>query len=243
MADLDLHVSHDGAVRRVTIPGGALTEATAQALIRLGKELNEDRDVRVIALSARSSTFCSGPGPGLDPVSLDPDPAAIIAAQRATVVCAIDEDCLSVGLELVLAADIRICGPRARFGFPDLADGRLPSWGGTQRLARAVRPSEAGAMILLGTEIDSARALGLGLVHRVSDDPAAAMDDAIETLVARGPLSLEMAKEAVHRGAELPLRDGLRLEGDLNHQLAATEDRAEGLQAFFDKRPPDFAGR
>jgi enoyl-CoA hydratase/carnithine racemase len=58
-----------------------------------------------------------------------------------------------------------------------------------------------------------------------------------------GPLALELAKEAVHRGSELPLRDGLRLEGDLNHLLQGTADRAEGLSAFFDKRPPDFAGR
>jgi enoyl-CoA hydratase/carnithine racemase len=56
-------------------------------------------------------------------------------------------------------------------------------------------------------------------------------------------LALELAKEAIHRGSEMPLRDGLRLEGDLNHQLAATEDRAEGLAAFFAKRPPDFSGR
>ncbi len=69
------------------------------------------------------------------------------------------------------------------------------------------------------------------------------MSDVVEQLLGAGPLALEFAKEAVHRGSELPLRDGLRLEGDLNHQLAATEDRAEGLAAFFDKRPPDFAGR
>ena len=80
-------------------------------------------------------------------------------------------------------------------------------------------------------------------VHEVVDDPKQRAREIAAQLADLGPLALEFAKEAVHRGSELPLRDGLRLEGDLNHQLAATHDRADGLAAFFDKRPPDFAGR
>ncbi len=98
-------------------------------------------------------------------------------------------------------------------------------------------------MLLLGTEIDAATARTWGLVHEIADDADGALSRVVESLLACGPLALELAKEAIHRGSELPLRDGLRLEGDLNHQLAATEDRAEGLAAFFAKRPPDFSGR
>jgi enoyl-CoA hydratase/carnithine racemase len=142
-----------------------------------------------------------------------------------------------------LAADVRVCDLNARFRLPEIERARLPCWGGTQRLARAIRPSEATAMVLLGRSMGAQRAASLGLVHEAASDPERVVAELVAQLVQRGPLSLELAKEAVHRGAELPLRDGLRLEGDLNHQLAATEDRAEGLQAFFDKRPPDFAGR
>lgn len=233
-------------VRHVTMPGGQLTASTAAALVDLAEELIEDRAVRVITLTARSSTFCSGPAPDLDPSAFDPDPAAAWSRFRVPVVVLIDGPCLSVGLELALAGDIRLATTGARFALPDLARGRLPCWGGTQRLARAIRPAEASSMVLLGTNLGAARAVELGLIHDHVDDVAALGERGramVDALVARGPLSLELAKEAVHRGAELPLRDGLRLEGDLNHQLAATDDRAEGLQAFFDKRPPDFAGR
>ena len=98
-------------------------------------------------------------------------------------------------------------------------------------------------MLLLGTEIAAATSRAWGLVHEVADDVDGALKGVVESLLASGPLALELAKEAIHRGSEMPLRDGLRLEGDLNHQLAATEDRAEGLAAFFAKRPPDFSGR
>jgi enoyl-CoA hydratase/carnithine racemase len=98
-------------------------------------------------------------------------------------------------------------------------------------------------MLLLGTEIDAATSRAWGLVHEIAHDVDRDLSRVVESLLACGPLALELAKEAIHRGSELPLRDGLRLEGDLNHQLAATEDRAEGLAAFFAKRPPDFSGR
>lgn len=237
---VDNPLSH---VRRIRIAGPRLSAQEAMELAAAAAEINEDRDLRAIVLESRSSPFCVGPTDDFDPLAIDPDPAAALARLRPPVVAAIRGDCLSVGLEVALAADIRICDADARFGLPDLGHGRLPCWGGTQRLSRAVRPAEASAMILLGTAIDASRAHSLGLVHTVVDDPSTTALELAAELASRGPLALEFAKEAVHRGAELPLRDGLRLEGDLNHQLAATDDRAEGLQAFFDKRPPDFAGR
>ncbi len=238
-----LSTTHDGLARTITIPGGPLTLRTADELVRIADDLVEQRDVRAVLLSARTSSFCDGPGDDLDPLAVDPDPPSVLARLRPPVVVAIAGRCLSVGLELALAADIRVAAPTAELGFDDLAAGRLPCWGGTQRLSRAVRPSDAAAMVLLGTRCDGSRAAALGLVHLADPDPLRRASEIVDELVSRGPLALELAKEAVHRGAELPLRDGLRLEGDLNHQLAATEDRAEGLRAFFDKRPPDFSGR
>jgi enoyl-CoA hydratase/carnithine racemase len=105
-------------------------------------------------------------------------------------------------------------------------------------------------MVLCGDALAAPAAEAAGLVWSLTadnpDDPdgldaqAMALADKLRGL---GPLALEFAKEAVHRGAELPLRDGLRLEGDLNTLLATSSDRAEGLAAFFAKRPADFAGR
>lgn len=236
----------ESRVARLHLDGGALSGERARGLAAEARALIEDRELRVVVLSARQPPFCTGPGADLAPFELAgtaADPAAALASLRPPVIVVVDGPCLSVGLELVLAADICLASPDATFGFPDLGAGRLPCWGGTQRLSRAVPPAAATAMLLTGEALSVTRARSLGLVHEVCDSPAQQAEAMAADLCALGPLALELAKEAVHRGSELPLRDGLRLEGDLNHQLAATEDRAEGLAAFFDKRPPDFSGR
>ncbi len=195
----------------------------------------------LVVRNEAGTDFCSGIS--FDPLELQPDPAAALAAVRSPVVCAISGECSGAGLEIALACDVRLCDVTARFAMRDVLDGRLPAWGGTQRLPRAVGASRANAMLLLGATADAPTALEWGLAHAVEEDLDGAVEQWLDDLAGAGPLALEFAKEAVHRGSELPLADGLRLEGDLNHQLAATEDRAEGLAAFFDKRPPDFAGR
>ncbi len=238
-----LEVSRSAEGRRLEfrLPGGLLDQQTARELADAVEQFKEDRTVRVVILTARTGSFCDGADPDLDRAGVDP--AAGLASLRPPVIAAISGSCHSVGLELALAADIRFCSPDATFALPDVAAGVLPSWGGTQRLPRAIRPATATAMVLTGQTLDASTARSLGLIFGVADDPVAAADAMAAILIGLGPLALEFAKEAVHRGSELPLRDGLRLEGDLNHQLAATDDRSEGLRAFFDKRPPDFSGR
>lgn len=199
----------DGALRRVTIPGGELTGVVARELADVADELVEDRSVRVVVLSSHSEVFCSGPAADLDRFAVDP--AAAWARLRPPVLTVVTGPCRSVGLELALATDIRLCDAGASFCLPDVAEGRLPCWGGTQRLGRAIRPAEATAMVLLGDELSAERAAALGLVHAVAPDVHAAAGEMARTLLGLGPLALELAKEAVHRGAELPLRDGLRL--------------------------------
>ncbi|MEL6980901.1 MAG: enoyl-CoA hydratase-related protein [Actinomycetota bacterium] len=240
---IDLDHTGDGRVARLVIPGGPLDGRVAAELAEAAAAIVEDRVVRAVVLSASGPDFCSGPADDLDPFALRPDPASALSNVRVPVVAVLTGHCHGVGLEIALAADLRVAGHDASFALDHILHGRLPAWGGSQRLARAIRPGQAVALAMLGRAVDGAEAERIGLVHELADDPAGAADQLAETLIERGPLALEFAKEAVHRGSELPLRDGLRLEGDLNHQLAATEDRAEGLQAFFDKRPPDFGGR
>jgi len=242
---LTLGSAHEGLVRTIELSGRPLGRREAAELVDAAESLVEDRSVRVVVLRATGPDFCPGPADDLDPLALGVDPAAALARLRPPVVAAVAGHCRSVGLELVLAADIRLADPTARFALPDLGEGRLPCWGGTQRLPRAVGPSRAAALLLLGETLSAGQAHGSGLVAGVSapGQLAAAIDATVEQLLAVAPLALELAKEAVHRGSELPLRDGLRLEGALNHLLQATDDRAEGLAAFFAKRPPDFAGR
>jgi enoyl-CoA hydratase/carnithine racemase len=215
----------------------------ASELSSAAVSIREDREIRVVLVSADGPDFCTGPAPDLDVFALRPDPAAALAALRPPVVAVIGGACRGEGLEMALCADIRVGGHDTVLALDHAVHGRVPAWGGTQRLPRAIRPGPAMALALLGLDVDGRRAEAIGLLHVLADDPMAEAERLVETLTARGPLALELTKEAVHRGSELPLRDGLRLEGDLNHQLAATEDRAEGLAAFFEKRPPDFGGR
>ena len=239
---LGVNQDRDGSVQRLTLPGGALGPRVAAELGTALAALAEDRAVRVVVVDA-ASDFCDGPSPELDPHAFVPDPAASLARIRVPVVAVVTGACRSVGLELALCADIRVADPTARFALDDVRSGRLPSWGGTQRLPRVVGTSRATEMVLLGRDLDASEALACGLVHSVDDDPRGRARQVVDELLSVGPLALELAKEAVHRGAELPLRDGLRLEGDLNTLLQSSADRAEGLAAFFAKRPPDFAGR
>lgn len=240
---IELRRSDDGAVAEFVLPGGALTAMAARELSAACESIREERAVRVVVLRSEAGDFCTGPADDLDVFELRADPASALARLRPPVIAAIGGQCRAEGLEIVLAADIRVGGVGSIFALDHVAGGRVPAWGGTQRLPRAIRPGAAIGAALLGDDIDATTAKGLGLLYSVVDDLDAEILRLTETLLGLGPLALELTKEAVHRGSELPLRDGLRLEGDLNHQLAATEDRAEGLQAFFDKRPPDFSGR
>ena len=240
--ELVIETTHDGAVRTLRLSGRPLGPREAAELVDVAEELVEDRSVRVVVLTSGGPDFCPGANDVLEPTAFGVDPAAALARLRPPVVAAISGRCHSVGLELALAADLRLATPDATFALADLHHGRLPSWGGTQRLPRAVGPARATAIILLGLVVPAAEA-GPGLVTDIVEHLPSAIDVVIGQLLGVGPLAAELAKEAVHRGAELPLRDGLRLEGDLNTLLAASADRQEGLAAFFAKRPPDFAGR
>jgi enoyl-CoA hydratase len=231
-------------IRRLTLPGGPLTLAAAGALEREARALREDRDARVVIVDSAGPDFCSGPPADWDPLDSGLDAAAALAAVRCPTIAVLEGRVASLGLELALACDVRVAGAGATFALPEIAAGRLPCWGATQRLPRAAGLPFALA-VLFGEERDAAQAAAVGFVQVLVDEGgAAARADALALrLLELGPLALELVKEAVHRGSELPLRGGLELEGDLNHLLQATADRAEGLAAFAQKRPPQFAGR
>ena len=172
---------------------------------------------------------------GIEAVAALPQPS--IASLRGQV--------SSAGLELALACDIRIAAEDARFALPDTQGGDVPRAGGTQRLPRAVGRAQALRLLLTGEEIDAVEALRIGLVSAVV--PSAEVDAAARRLAlviaSRAPLATRLAKEALHRGSEMPLEQALRYELDLTVILQSTADRAEGVRAFTEKRPPNFIGR
>jgi E-phenylitaconyl-CoA hydratase len=161
------------------------------------------------------------------------------------IIAAINGYCLAGGLELALACDIRICTPECRFGLPEVRWAIMPGAGGTQRLPRAIPQAWANYMILTGEQIDADTASRIGLVsHVVPADQL--MDTAMEiahTICERGPLAVAAAKEAILRGADMPLEHGLAYEDIALGRLMSTEDAREGPRAFSEKRKPNYTGR
>jgi enoyl-CoA hydratase len=161
------------------------------------------------------------------------------------IIAAINGDAVSAGLELALACDLRLASSHANFALPDIAEGRIPMAGATQRLPRIIGHARAVDLVLTGRTLTATEALEWGILNSVheTDGLPAAAERLAKTLSERGPVAVRIAKEAIYRGSDMPLEEALRYETDLTVLLQTTRDRAEGVQAFIDKHPPRFEGR
>lgn len=245
----------DGPIATITLalPGGLLDRAGSEALADAARGAADAPGVRAVIVQAEGTDFCAGWSAAAlaEPQGVLglPDLAAGIEALAAIpqpVIAAIHGRAHSAGLEIALACDIRVATEDTTFAMPDTAAGSVPRGGGTQRLPRAVGRAHALRLLLLGEIIDAAEARRIGLLSRVvlsdsADLPTAARELA-EAVASRGPIATRLAKEAVHRGAEMTLEQALRYETDLTVILQSTADRAEGVRAFEEKREPRFRG-
>lgn len=169
-----------------------------------------------------------------------------LAGYAGITVAALCGETAGCGAELALAFDLRVAAAGAALSFPHVRHQRVPAGGATQRLPRLAGPGAAARALLLGEPLATAELAACGLVTAVLPDGAAAVAEAAElaaSLAAQSAPALRACKEAVLAGADLPLREGLRLEADLAVLLQTTNDRAEGVRAFLEKRPPRFEGR
>ena len=164
--------------------------------------------------------------------------------QTKPILAAVNGYALGGGLELALCCDIRIASETASLGLPEVSLGIMPGAGGTQRLSRIVGMARALDLVLTGERIDARAALSIGLVTRVVP-PGELMKKArelAENICRKAPLGVRFAKEAVRRGAEMNLADGLAFENTLFTLLRGTQDAKEGTSAFAEKRKPEFRG-
>jgi enoyl-CoA hydratase/carnithine racemase len=168
-----------------------------------------------------------------------------IAAFDKPIIAAINGLAIGGGVELALLCDLVFAADSASFAFGEVKRGLMPGNGGTQRLARRIGRARALEMILTGRTVDAREALALGLVEYVvpASELLARAVALGEQMAANAPVAVRSAKAAIHRGLELPLQDGLRLEQDLAAFLYTTEDAKEGPRAFLEKRAPVWQGR
>lgn len=208
-----------------------------------------ERPPVAVALGSGGGAFCLNPPSSAaewDALS----PAWAVATEAVArvgppTVAVIGSDAIGPAWELALACDLRVAALEARVGSPEVYSGRVPVAGGAQRLTRLVGEATSLRLLLLGEVLSTQEAMRLGLLNRAV--PRADLEQCLEELLgqlrAAAPIALAYAKEAVHGAADLPLADGLRLEADLAALLRTTDDRAEGLEAFRQRRSPHFEGR
>lgn len=233
----------------------ALSDAT---IAELGVAIDEARardDVGAVILTGAGRAFVAGADiselHGQTPLGATVRSRAGQAVFRKfetspkPTVAAINGFALGGGCELAMSCHMRIASESAKLGQPEVKLGIVPGYGGTQRLPRLVGRGRALRLLLTGEIIDAAEALRIGLVDTVV--PAAALIETatalLTTMLANAPIALAGCIEAVDRGLETSLEEGLRIESDAFGALSSTEDVREGMQAFLAKRPPVFSGR
>jgi enoyl-CoA hydratase len=224
--------------------GNSINLKLAEELEDVCLKINQDDDIYVATITgAGDKAFCSGSEPEKSGTRYGV--ATAIASIEKPVIAAINGDALGEGLELALSCDIRLSSDKAKFGFPQVANGLIPSDGGTQRLPRIIGRGKALELILSAEVITAEEALRIGLVSKVvkGANLAAETEALAGTIAAKAPIALRFIKEAVNKGLDLALEQGLRLEADLYFLLHTTADRTEGITAFLKKRPPQFKGK
>jgi len=209
----------------------------AQELEEICATVNQDDDIYVVLLTGAGDQFCCGS-------EIKTNTAASVAAIEKPVIAAVNGDAINDGFELALSCDIRIAADTAKFGLTQLEGGIIPSDGGTQRLPRLIGKGKALELILTAETITAAEALDIGLVSKVVpvSELAGEAEALVQGIATKAPVSLRYVKEAVNKGMDMTMDQGLRLEADLYLLLHTTTDRTEGITAFLEKRTPEFKG-
>ena len=233
----------------------ALDSATVSEIREAMIDARDDPTVKGVVVSGAGKAFVAGADinhlVSVDALGAEASTAigqamtSLIETLGKPVIAAVNGYALGGGCELALACTLRIASPHAKFGQPEVKLGVIPGYGGTQRLPRLVGKGRALQMILTGEVIDAQEALRIGLVNEVvpAESLMARAQEIADAIAANAPIATRLAIEAVNRGADSSLPEGLALERTLFAICASSEDKHEGTSAFLAKRKAVFQGR
>ena len=258
MSEYDgFRVEHDGergvATITLDVPGkfNRVSMRARDQLSELFAELDGNDEVRFIVLTGAGGQFTAGGDIAgfltRSPWVISQLAQNVGAPERCSkpVIAKLEGYVFGVGLELALACDFRIAAEDVQLALPEATIGMIPGSGGTQRLARLVGLGRAKDIIMRGRRVKADEALAIGLVTEVV--PTEQLDETVAALVAElsrhSPLSLAMAKRVLNTVYDGPLHVGIELEGLAYGLLQQTHDFREGVEAFGEKRKPNFEGR
>jgi len=248
-----------GPVTTVTLnrpdAANALDRSTLHELQQAIWGIESDTSIRaVIITGSGEKAFCAGADlkeraimsqdEVRDYIHMIRDAITSVERLPQPVIAAINGGAFGGGCELALASDIRVIGDGAWIGLTETGLGIIPGGGGTQRLPRIVGRARALELITTARRIDAAEALRIGLVHEVARQAEVSFRarEIADTIAGNAPVAVRAAKEAVIRGMEMPLDEGLKLESELYERTLGTTDRLEGLAAFRERRRPNYKG-
>lgn len=253
MPEKACRIELDGTVARLRIAGGEQL-SRRDLLGQLRKQFEQlavKEGVRGVLVCGQGAQFCQVAADA----SLTPSDAARLSAfgQEALfaleglgkpVVAALSGEVTGLGLELALACSFIVADHSSRFGFPEISQGRLPAFGGTQRLARLVGRSVAKQLLFSGELIDAEEALRVRLVNRLygSAELEQAAMALLQRVCTRSPLALRVGGEVVDAGYDIDLKTACLLERDAFALCFASRDQKEGMGSFLEKREPQFTG-
>ena len=257
MSSQDVLIETEGPLGILTLNRpealNALRPSMLEAICDGLESLAAEDDIRVLIIAGNERVFAAGAdikamaeaGP-LDMIRLNTlEYWKRLAALEKPLIAAVSGYAFGGGCELAMACDMIVASETAQFGQPEIKVGIMPGAGGTQRLTKAVGPYRAMEMVLTGDPISAHEAFAFGLVNRVT--PRERFLEEAKTLgrtiAARPPISVRLAREALRRGVDTTLQEGLVLERRNFYLTFDTEDQEEGMRAFIEKRPPEFKGR